>query len=86
MLLTIMGDDAPAELELTPFELAELDERKRMVAEAGVREGQGTFRARLLEAYDGRCAVTGEHTEPVLDAVHIQPYLGPRSNHIQNLA
>lgn len=21
---------------------------------------------------------------PVLDAVHIQPYLGPRSNHVQN--
>ena len=49
-----------------------------------VREGQGAFRVRLLEAYGGRCAVTGEHAAPVLDAAHIQPYLGPRSNHIQN--
>lgn len=47
------------------------------------REGQGTFRARLLDAY-GRCAITGERTEPVLDAAHIQPYRGPASNHIQN--
>jgi putative restriction endonuclease len=35
---------------------------------------------RLLDAY-GACAITGEHTEPVLDAAHIQRYLGPRSNH-----
>jgi len=28
--------------------------------------------------------VTGEHARPVLDAAHIQPYLGPRSNHPQN--
>lgn len=46
--------------------------------------GQGTFRLRLLHAYGGRCAVTGEHTAPVLDAAHIQPYLGAASNHPQN--
>jgi putative restriction endonuclease len=28
--------------------------------------------------------VTGEHSLPVLDAAHIQPYLGPSSNHVQN--
>lgn len=28
--------------------------------------------------------MTGEHTEPVLDAAHIQPYLGPPSNNVQN--
>lgn len=48
------------------------------------REGQGTFRLRLLDAYGGRCAITGERTQPVLDAAHIQPYLGPESNHVQN--
>jgi putative restriction endonuclease len=37
-----------------------------------------------LSAYAGQCAITGEHTEPVLDAAHIQPDLGPRSNHVQN--
>lgn len=48
------------------------------------REGQGAFRLRLLDAYGGRCAITGEKTEPVLEVAHIQPYLGPRSNHVQN--
>ncbi len=48
------------------------------------REGQGTLRSRLLDACDRRCAITGEHTEILLDAAHIQPYMGPRSNHVQN--
>jgi putative restriction endonuclease len=28
--------------------------------------------------------VTPTGLEPVLDAAHIQPYLGPKSNHLQN--
>lgn len=59
------------------------DQRRRVVAEQLRREGQGTFRLRLMDAY-GRCAITGEKTRPVLDAAHIQPYLGPSSNHVQN--
>jgi putative restriction endonuclease len=55
-----------------------------VLAQRTERIGQGTFRARLLDAYGRRCAITGERTEPVLDAAHIQPYLGPRSNHIRN--
>lgn len=62
----------------------EADERRVVEASQVEREGQGVFRARLLDAYGRRCAITGEHTEPVLDAAHIQPYLGPRSNHVQN--
>lgn len=75
--------DAPAEFDdrFVPFDM---DERQLVVAERVQREGQGAFRLRLLRAYDGRCAITGEHTEPVLDAAHIQPYRGPRSNHLQN--
>jgi len=60
-----------------------VDERTRVIATARDRVGQGAFKAELLAAYDG-CAVTGEHSRPVLDAAHIQPYLGPRSNHPQN--
>ena len=62
----------------------EVDERRLALREATAREGQGAFRLRLLRAYGGQCAITGEHTGPVLDAAHIQPYLGPRSNHVQN--
>jgi putative restriction endonuclease len=54
------------------------------VGAQAVREGQASFRLRLLDAYGNQCAVTGEHTTPVLDAAHIHPYRGPASNHLQN--
>ena len=38
------------------------------------RLGQGAFRARVLDAYQRRCAVTNERTLPVLQAAHIRPY------------
>jgi putative restriction endonuclease len=39
-----------------------------------VRLGQGAFRIMITQAYQGRCAVTGEHTLPVLEAAHIKPF------------
>ena len=67
------------------FQLVDADGRRwRDQSAQAVREGQGGFRLRLLDAYGRQCAITGEHTEPVLDAAHIQPYLGPASNHVQN--
>ncbi|MFN0242224.1 MAG: HNH endonuclease [Planctomycetota bacterium] len=66
------------------FQLVDVDSRAIESAQIYRREGQGAFRARLLTAYKNRCAVSGEKTVPVLDAAHVQPYLGPRSNHIQN--
>ena len=43
------------------------------------RLGQGAFRVLVTDAYQRRCAVTGEKTLPVLEAAHIKPYsdLGP---------
>ncbi|WP_029420698.1 HNH endonuclease [Alicyclobacillus macrosporangiidus] len=38
------------------------------------RIGQGSFRVLVTEAYQRRCAITGEKTLPVLDAAHIKPY------------
>lgn len=38
------------------------------------RLGQGAFRLSVLDAYDNRCAVTGERVVPVLEAAHIRPY------------
>ncbi len=76
--------DVPEDLRIGPFRPLEVDERQLVLARLKPRQGQGTLRTRLLRAYDGRCAVTGEHTEVVLDAAHIQPYLGVRSNHPQN--
>lgn len=45
------------------------------------RLGQGSFRVLVTEAYERRCAITGERTLPVLEASHIKPYSenGPHS-------
>ncbi len=44
------------------------------------RLGQGTFRYALEQAY-GRCAVTGEHSLPALDAAHITPFGADDAGH-----
>ncbi len=38
------------------------------------RLGQGLFSFAVRDAYGGACAVTREHSGPVLDAAHIKPY------------
>ena len=38
------------------------------------RLGQGSFRLAVYEAYEQACAVTGEHSLPVLEAAHIKPH------------
>lgn len=38
------------------------------------RLGQGAFRVLVTEAYDRRCAITGERTLPVLETAHIKPF------------
>ncbi|HEV2515160.1 MAG TPA: HNH endonuclease [Devosia sp.] len=38
------------------------------------RLGQGAFRMLVTDAYDRRCAVSGEKTLPILDAAHIRSY------------
>jgi putative restriction endonuclease len=45
------------------------------------RLGQGAFRTLVIDAYDRRCAISGERTVPVLEAGHIKPYKesGPNS-------
>lgn len=48
------------------------------------REGQSEFRVGLIGIYSNKCCVTGENTPELLEAAHIQPYLTPESNHLQN--
>ncbi len=38
------------------------------------RLGQGLFSLAVRDAYEGACAVTQEHSSPVLEAAHIMPY------------
>ena len=60
------------------------DARVRATRQIVSRRGQPKFRARLLSAYVGRCAITGADAEAVLEAAHIRPYRGPESNALPN--
>lgn len=82
--LLAAGNGAPVPDLSDSFRLVAEDRAPYVTMTERQREGQGTFRLRLIDAYQGHCAITGEHALPVLDAAHIQPYLGPQSNHVQN--
>jgi predicted restriction endonuclease len=71
--------------ETDTFDPADVvDARERTLIAIVRRRGQPAFRQALLAAYQGRCAVTGCDAEPVLEAAHIVPYLGPQTNHVTN--
>lgn len=48
------------------------------------RLGQGAFRVLVTDAYQRRCAITGEKTLPVLEAAHIKPYAEQGPHAVQN--
>jgi putative restriction endonuclease len=48
------------------------------------RLGQGAFRVLVIDAYQRRCAVTGEKTLPVLEAAHIRPYANQGPHQVSN--
>lgn len=60
------------------------DGRSKVLAAVSRRQGQSKFRRELMRAYEGKCAVTGCAIEPLLEAAHIHPYLGPHTNHVTN--
>ncbi len=64
----------------------EIDRAPRYGADylARARLGQGAFRILVTEAYQKRCAVTGEKTLPVLEASHIQPYAFAGPHRVSN--
>ena len=49
-----------------------------------VRLGQGAFRVLVTDAYNRKCAISGEKTLPVLEAAHIKPYSESGSHFISN--
>jgi putative restriction endonuclease len=48
------------------------------------RLGQGAFRLKVSDAYNRRCAVSGERTLPALEAAHIKPYSIALSHEVTN--
>jgi putative restriction endonuclease len=63
---------------------SEADQRQKAMAEVVRRRGQAKFRRTLLDAYQGRCAITGCDAVEALEAAHIAPYRGDYSDHVQN--
>lgn len=48
------------------------------------RIGQGAFRTLVADAYQRRCAITGERTVPVLQAAHIKSFAAEGPNAVDN--
>jgi len=48
------------------------------------RRGQGAFRLMVMDAYDRRCAITGERTLPALEAAHIRPFAEHHRHEVRN--
>ena len=85
----VLEATARAELEQeTPPDGEGLDDdydaRLRVFRQIVARRGQPGFRTALLEAYQGRCAITGCDAPAALEAAHLRPYRGPDSNDVTN--
>ncbi len=48
------------------------------------RLGQGSFRVVVTDAYERRCAITGERVLPVLEAAHVRPYAAGGVHAVEN--
>lgn len=80
-LMESIAEDAP-DWEFRPTDLE--DARERIAGEIFKRRGQPGFRRKLLTIYGNKCAITGCDAVEVLEACHIVPYLGPKTNHPSN--
>jgi hypothetical protein len=85
---SIVNDDKiNKEILPDPYYLdtANADERKRILANYAIREGQSKFRQALIDAQGGSaCLISGCNVGDVVQAAHIMPYLGEKDNHIEN--
>jgi putative restriction endonuclease len=48
------------------------------------RLGQGAFRIVVTDAYERRCAISGERVLPVLEAAHVRPYADGGLHQVDN--
>jgi hypothetical protein len=63
---------------------SDYDARQRALREIVARQGRAEFRQALIDAYQGRCAISGCDVRAVLEAAHLRPYRGPESNKVTN--
>lgn len=63
---------------------AEHQQRYGELIQIRPRLGQGSFRIAVMEAYDRACAITTEHSLPVLESSHIKAYAAGGEHEISN--
>lgn len=79
--LLLKQDDEHGE----PFDPKNIsDGKNRIIAEIVRRLGQQAFRRKLVSAYGAKCAMTQCKTQWVLEAAHIVPYRGLKTNAVSN--
>ncbi|HEY9296733.1 MAG TPA: pentapeptide repeat-containing protein [Phormidium sp.] len=86
---SLISVNPPLELESNKKEiLVDLeslkDERRRTNVERIIRKGQRKFRAVVLDAFQGKCAITACDVGRALDAAHIFPYRGQKTDCLWN--
>ncbi len=64
--------------------VAEYVEKYGSPVEVRPRLGQSSFRVLVTDAYQRRCAITGESTLMALEAAHIVPYSGEGGHDVRN--
>lgn len=82
-----MDDRAKAEAQAVAFNASPdnaYDARVWAMRAVAQRRGQPLFRAKLLHAYNGRCAITGCSAMEVLEAAHVMAYKGEHTNRLDN--
>jgi predicted restriction endonuclease len=82
--LAAAEQDVHQESAAEPLPADDYDARQRVLRQIVRRRGQPKFRSALMNAYSGRCAVTGYEAEDALEAAHLRSYKGPESNTLSN--
>jgi len=73
----------PAKIDGVPL-VAEPGKKYGSPVEIRPRLGQSSFRVLVTDAYQRRCAITGESTLMALEAAHIIPYSGEGGHDVRN--
>ena len=82
---TILISEGDVETDAAEFSPEDVEKAKEKVSRAvALRRGQPKFRKKLLNMYESTCAVTGTPLPPILEAAHIVPYMGEKTNHVTN--
>lgn len=78
------SDQERSDFDDNDFVPQTMDERDFAVREAALRPWQGQFRDNLFERYGVHCCVSECAVPDALEAAHVTPYLGEKSNDLRN--